>query len=151
VPLRLPGDAGRGLLRRPGPGQCPAPADAAVRHDEWAATHPRTRGAAAALSGGEVWLQEPQTHWADPLSGRAASRLLGRPRLRLVRRPMTPSAVLPQEKQQSLGMVQTRVTLVQSFVSLDVRTSVPASSQKRAGNGCRPEIVFQQTKGKSYE
>src|SRR5262249_46621333 len=93
VPLRLPGDAGRGLLRRPGPGQRPAPADAAVRHDEWAAAHPRTRGAVAALLGGEIRLQEPQAPWPDPLPGRTTSRLLGRTGLRLVRRPLRPWAV----------------------------------------------------------
>ena len=45
----------------------------------------RARGAAAALPGGEIRLQEPQTHRPDPLPGRTARRLLGRPGLRLVR------------------------------------------------------------------
>src|SRR5262249_26453329 len=84
VPLRLPGDAGRRLLRGPGHCQRSASPDAAVRHNELAAAHKRARSAVAALPAGEVWLQEPQAHRPHPLSGLTPFRLLGRPRLRLV-------------------------------------------------------------------
>ncbi len=90
VPLRLPDHAGRGVLCRPRHGQRPPPADAAVRHDEPAAADRPARGAAAALPRGEIRLQEPQAHCPDPLPGRTPPRLLGRARLRLVRRVVNP-------------------------------------------------------------
>jgi hypothetical protein len=48
----------------------------AVRHHEWAALDSPTRGAAAALPGRNIRLQEPRAHQPDPLPGQAAWRLL---------------------------------------------------------------------------